>query len=163
MELTPVQTEEKAPAKLGHLGSYLFLGAVAVASWFVLPLAAAFVHAAPIVATVLSVGGAAAVTANKPWRDKAVSFFKTAGSWFKESLGQVVTDYKGARDWAKGKAAEAKAAALPAPANDDAGPSTLGAKTSAADFTDAAEPAVKLKVPAPAPALAHIQRLGMGS
>ena len=157
MELTPVKTEEEAASegkKLGHAGSYLFLGAVAVASWFVLPVLAGIVTAAPVVAAVAGIGGAAAVTAHKPWREKAVSFFKKAGSFFSEALGTVVSDYRGARDWAKGRAAEAAAEAAPAPANDDASPSSLGAKASAADFKAAAEAAsATVKAPSPAPSV----------
>ncbi len=155
MELTPVKTDEDAAApagKLGHLGSYLFLGAVTVASWFALPVLAAFVTAAPVVAAVAAIGGAAAVTAHKPWREKAVGFFKKAGGFFKEALGQVVADYKGARDWAKDRAASVEASLPGGPANDDAAPSTLGTKASAADFKAAADVAAKVKAPAPAPA-----------
>lgn len=161
MEFTPVKTEEeKAKGKLGHAGSYLFLGAVAVASWFVLPVAAAFVQAAPILAAVVGIGGAAAITAQKPWREKAVSFFKSVGGMFSEAFATLHDDYRSARGWADKRAAEAKAA-VSAPANDD-GPSTLGAKASGADFNAAADatPKVKVKAPAPKPVQAPVQKLG---
>lgn len=159
MELTPVKTEaEKASGGQSRWLSYpLLLASVAVAV-IALPPIASFVSAAPLVAGVLGIGGAAAVVAQKSWRDTAVGFFSKLGGMYKTALGHVVEDYRGARDWAKDRAAEAKdraaeakAVAAPEPV-EDAAPGGLGAKASAADFRAASEAATKVKAPKPAPA-----------
>lgn len=160
MAVTPETPETETTGKLGRLGSYALLGGTAVASWFVLPVVAAVVTAAPLLSAVAVIGGAAAVAAKKEWREPALGFFKKIGGMFGDALKQVVGDYRGARDWAKEKAEEQK---LAVPANDDSAPSTLGAKASAADFNASADPAASVKVtakPAPKPAPLPTQRLG---
>lgn len=160
MELTPVKTEEEAATggQSRWLSYPLLLASIAVAV-IALPPLAAFIQAAPIVAGVLGIGGAAAVVAQKSWRDTAVGFFSKLGGMYKAALGHVVDDYKGARDWAKTRAAEASAEAAPEPV-EDAAPGGLGAKASAADFRAAADAAAKVKAPKPAPA--PVKALGLG-
>lgn len=158
MAVTPETPETETSGKLGRLGSYALLGGTAVASWFVLPVVAAVVTAAPLLSAVVGIGAAATVAAKKEWREPTLGFFKKIGGMFGDALKQVISDYRGARDWAKEKAEEQKFAA---PANDDTAPSTLGAKASAADFNASADPAVKVTVkPAPKPAPLPTQRLG---
>lgn len=163
MELTPVKTEEEAAgAKQSRWVSYPLLIAGVAAAAFFLPPIASLIAAAPILTGVAAVGAATAVTVHKPWREKAVGFFGKLGGMFKEALLQVYDDYKGAKGWAKERAEEAKAS-LPAPANDDAAPSSgLGAKASAETFNKAADAAAEVKAAKkPAPAPTPIQRLGM--
>lgn len=162
MELTPVKTEEeKAGGKPSRWVSYPLLIASVAAAVILLPPIAGIVAAAPILTGVAAIGAATAVTVNKPWREKAVGFFSKVGGMFKDAFVQLYDDYKSAKGWAKERAEEAKAA-LPAPANDDAAPSSgLGAKASAEPFNKAADAAAEVKAKKPAPAPTAIQKLGM--